>query len=173
MKTWKKALCGTLAVLTLVGTMSGCGKEEEVVVDKKVVELPPEEQILTDTYATNPEITEYMVYTGNVATYVENAGKTSEETHVMYWKMFDVHTVQIDAMDLIYLGKTRMGDITSAVDKANKDAINYATESVRAARQEILDKEYAEAKAKAAEKGKEYTKEKPVADVSDLNYENP
>ena len=158
-------------ILTVLFT--GCGKEEEIVVDKKVVTLPPEEQILTDTYRQNPEITEYMMYTGNVATYIKNPGERTEKREVVYWKLFDVNVLQIDCMDLIYMGKSTMGDIVDAVDKANEDAKNHAIESVRAARQEILDAEYAAEKAKALEKGKTFDKKKPVADVSDLSYENP
>lgn len=173
MNKWKRALCGALAVLMIGSTFTGCGKDEEIVVDKKVVTLPPEEQILTDTYKQNPAITEYMLYTGNVATYVKNPGERSEKREVVYWKLFDVNVVQIDCMDLLQVGKSTMGDITANVDKANKDAIEYAKESVRAARQAALDAEYEEEKAKALAKGKTFDKERPIADISDLKYENP
>lgn len=174
MNTWKRAACGVLAVLMMGTTFVGCGKEEEIVVDKKVVTLPPEEQVLTDTYKQNPAIDEYMTYTTVLSSYIEHEGDEKKERVVSnLWKLFDVHTVQIDCMDLIYVGQSTMGDIVKCVDDANEAAIKYAEESVRAARQEILDKEYAAEKAKALEKGKNFTKEKPLATIDDLSYEPP
>ena len=174
MNTWKRAACGVLAVLMMGATFVGCGKEEEIVVDKKVVTLPPEEQVLTDTYKQNPAIDEYMTYTTVLSSYIEHEGDEKRERVVSnLWKLFDVHTVQIDCMDLIYVGQSTMGDIVKCVDDANEAAIKYAEESVRAARQEILDKEYAAEKAKALEKGKNFTKERPLATIDDLSYESP
>ena len=172
-KRWKRILCGVLACVSICTIFTGCGKEEEVVIDKKVVTLPPEEQILPDTYRQNPAITEYMNFTTNIATSIKYPNTNKEQREVCLWRLFDVHTVQIDCMDLIYLGKTTMGEIVENVKKANKDSINYAIESVRAARQAIIDEEYAAEKAKAAAKGKKYDKEKEIADVYDLSYEDP
>lgn len=171
MNKWKRFFCGSLAVLMTATMFTGCGKEE-VVVDKKVVTLPAEQQILTDSYKQNPVITEYMTYTTDVATYTDTT-KSKPTTYTSLWKLFDVHTVQIDCMDLIYIGESTMGDIVKCVDDANKAAVEYATESVRAARQKIIDDAYAEEKAKSEAKGKPYNKPKAQADISDLNYVNP
>ena len=173
MKKITRVLSGALAVAMLGTTLVGCGKKEEVVIDQKIVSLPPEEQILTDTYRQNPVINEYMTYTENIVTLVKFPGTASEKTETAFWKMFNPNIIQLDCMDLIVVGESTMGDIVNTVDQANKDAINHAIESVRSARQEILDKEYAEAKAKAAAKGKQYDEPRPEADVSDLYYENP
>ena len=171
MKKWTRALCGSLALLMSTTTLVGCSKEE-VVVDKKVVTLPAEEQILTDTYKQNPAINEYMTYTTDVATYIDYTSN-DPQSYTSLWKLFDVHSIQIDCMDLIYLGESRMGDIVKCVDDANKAAVEYATESVRAARQKAIDDAYEKERAAAAAKGKEYNKPKAVADISDLNYVNP
>ena len=182
MNKWKRAACGALALLMLGSTLVGCGKEEEIVVDKKIVSLPPEEQILTDKYRQNPAITENMVYTEDVATITYNKDKNTERSTSAYWKFFEVHDIQIDCMDLIRLGESTMGDITKIVDKANEDAINYAKESVRQARQEILDAEYEAEKRKAEKKAQDkgiidfdftITYPRPQADISDLSYVNP
>lgn len=172
MNKWKRATCGLLAVLMATSSMAGCGGKKEEVVDKKVVSLPAEQQILTDSYQQNPAINEYMTYTTDVASYTDYS-KTKPETYTSLWKLFDVHTIQIDCMDLIYLGESTMGDIVQRVDDANKAAVKYATESVRAARQKIIDDAYAAEKAKYEAKGKPYNKQKAVADISDLNYVNP
>lgn len=168
----KRITSGILAALMLSATLTGCGETEEPV-DIKVVSLPPEEQVLQDSYKQNPKIDEWMTYTTDVATYITNEGMNNEKVYVSLWKLFDVHAIQIDCMDLLYLGKSTMGDVAQHVDDANKAAIEYATESVRATRQAKIDAEYNEAKAAAEAKGKTYNREKKVADISDLDYVEP
>ena len=182
MNKWKRATCGLLAVLMTSTMFTGCGKEEPIPVDNKVVSLPPEEQILTDSYEKNPVITEFMTYTENVASYTYDPGGYNERTEAAYWKLFQAHEVQIDCMDLIQIGESTMGEVVENVNQANKAAIDYAIESVRAARQEILDAEYDEEKRKAEKKAQDkgivdfdftINYPRPQADVSDLSYENP
>lgn len=169
---FKKMVSGLLATILVAGTFAGCGKKK-VVEDKRVVTLPAEQQILLDTYQQNPNISEWMTYTSVTATYIQNPESTKPKIYVGLWQLYDNQKVQVDCMDLITIGKSTMGDIVNGVDKANKTMISNAIENVRKQRQDAIDAAYEEARAAAAAKGKTYTKEKQIADVSDLSYVEP
>lgn len=170
----KRIASGLLAATLLATTFTGCGKKK-VEEDKRVVTLPPENQIFVDTYVQNPNISEWMTYTTDVTTFIKNPEDppAKQKRKVALWQLFKNNTVQVDCMDLFTMGSSTMGDIVAAVDKANETMINNAIESVREQRQKIIDDEYNAAKAAAEAKGKTYTKEKKVADISDLSYVNP
>lgn len=165
-KKISKIICITLTFILILSVFSGCGPGEgEQVPIPKIV---PEEQIMADKYERNDDITDLVTYSFD---YITNKKGSGDRMDVV--PMFDHFKVQVDAWESMTVGLSTMDQIIKIIDRANEAYVKEKTNAIIAERQAKIDKEYEEAKAQAAAKGKTYDKPKKEVRTDDIKFDNP
>ena len=162
---WKRLVSTILCIVLILITITGCSNTTD---DPILIDLSPQEKMMADKYERKEYISDSLEY---VMDYV--SGNSYYYNSLRVAPLFNAFNVQVDDWDCITLGKSTMGDIVKIVDTANTNYVTNRTNEIIAARQAKIDADYEAAKKKAEDKGKEYTKEKPVVRTDDIVIDSP